>query len=186
MDTPIDVEQADAKCRIWDTEWRGAGVPPTIVLDENGEPTFIHVLSGKTLEDHQYYYVRRSGGKWKQTPVAHASHQWNSCHLSRDGDGTLRAYLIAGEGYFDTDGYMDRYGGGDVEEWVSKDKGNTWKKARDLTPDKSLYPGWKFNNVQPVARPDNSWVDGMLLFYGWKHKDAPEAKAFLLHEDGAD
>jgi hypothetical protein len=24
----------------------------------------------------------------------------------------------------------------------------------------------------------------MLLFYGWKDKDAPEAKAFLLHEEG--
>jgi len=23
----------------------------------------------------------------------------------------------------------------------------------------------------------------MLLFYGWKDKDAPEAKAFLLHEE---
>jgi len=27
-------------------------------------------------------------------------------------------------------------------------------------------------------------VDGMLLFYGWKDKDAPEAQAFLLHTDG--
>jgi hypothetical protein len=31
-------------------------------------------------------------------------------------------------------------------------------------------------------RPDGSRVDGMLLFYGWKDKDAPEARAFLLHE----
>ena len=46
-----------------------------------------------------------------------------------------------------------------------------------------MYPGWKFNNIQPVTRPDGSIVDGMLLFYGWKDKDAPEARAFLLHED---
>jgi hypothetical protein len=44
-------------------------------------------------------------------------------------------------------------------------------------------PGWRFNNVQPVVRPDGSTVDGMLLFYGWKDKDAPEARAFLLHEE---
>jgi len=95
----------------------------------------------------------------------------------------LHAYLIVGDGYLDTGGYMDRYGGGAVEEWVSVDKRNTWKKQRDLTPEESRYPGWKYNNIQPVTRPDGSFVNGMLLFYGWKDKESPEAKAFLLHED---
>ncbi len=54
--------------------------------------------------------------------------------------------------------------------------------SRDLTPDKSKYPGWRYNNIQPVTRPDGSIVDGMLLFYGWKDRNAPEARAFLLHE----
>ncbi|MHC4568420.1 MAG: BNR-4 repeat-containing protein [Planctomycetota bacterium] len=182
MKTPIDIGRADAKCRIWDTKWRGAGVPPTIILDENGDPAFLHVLSEETLAEHRYYYVRRAGGKWKQTPITRSNHQWNSCHLSGD-DGTLHAYLIVGDGYLDTGGYMDRYGGGAVEEWISGNKGNTWTRLRELTPDKSRYPGWKYNNIQPVTRPAGSIVDGMLLFYGWKDKDAPEAKAFLLHED---
>ena len=52
-----------------------------------------------------------------------------------------------------------------------------------MTPDKSEYPGWRFNNIQPVTLPDGGIVDGMLLFYGWKDKDAPEARAFLLHEE---
>jgi len=183
MNMPIDIDQADAKCRIWDTKWRGAGVPPTIALGENGDPAFLHVLSEDTLDDHQYYYVRRANGKWKQTPITRSSHQWNSCHLTRGEDGTLHAYLIVGEEYLDTSGYMDSYGGGAVEEWISADKGNTWKKLRDLTPDESQYPGWKYNNIQPVTRPDGSFVDGMLLFYGWKDKESPEAKAFLLHEE---
>jgi len=183
MKTPIDIDQADAKCRIWDTKWRGAGVPPTIALDENGDPAFLHVLSEDTLEDHQYYYVRRAEGKWKQTPIARSNHQWNSCHLARDDYGTLHAYLVIGDGYLDTGGYMDRYGGGTVEEWISCDNGNTWKWQRDLTPEESKYPGWKYNNIQPVTKSDGSFVDGMLLFYGWKDKEAPEAKAFLLHED---
>ena len=75
---------------------------------------------------------------------------------------------------------MDSYGGGSVEQWSSCDDGNTWTRRRDLTPDRSKYPLWKYNNIQPVTRPDGSIVDGMLLFYGWKDKDAPEAKAFLL------
>ncbi len=183
MKTPIDIDQADAKCRIWDTKWRGAGVPPTILLDENGDPAFLHVLSEETTESHNYYFVRRANGEWKKTPIAPSSHQWNSCHLARDDYGTLHAYLVIGDGYLDTGGYMDRYGGGSVEEWISCDKGNTWKKERDLTPDKTKYLGWKFNNIQAVTKSDGSVVDGMLLFYGWKDKESPEAKAFLLHED---
>jgi hypothetical protein len=87
-----------------------------------------------------------------------------------------------GEGYLDTGGYMDSYGGGRIEEWISLDKGKSWRKNRDLTPDKTKYPGWKFNNIQPVTTSDGSVVDGILLFYGWEKKDAPEAKAFMLHE----
>jgi hypothetical protein len=183
MKTPIDIDQADAKCRIWDTKWRGAGVPPTIALDENGDPAFLHVLSEETTKSHNYYFVRRADGEWKKTPIAPSSHQWNSCHLARDEDRTLHAYLIVGDGYLDAGGYMNSYGGGNIEEWVSTDRGNTWNKYRDLTPDKSRYPGWKYNNIQPVTRPDGSIVDCMLLFYGWKDENAPKAKAFLLHEE---
>jgi hypothetical protein len=183
METPIDIDQADAGCRIWDTQWRGAGVPPTMMLDENGDPAFLHVLSEDSLSEHQYYYVRRADGQWKQTPITNSNHQWNSCHLTVMDDRTLHAYLVVGDGYLDTRGYMDKHGGGSIEEWTSSDKGNTWKRKRDLTPDKSKYPGWKFNNVQPVTRPNGRIVDGMLLFYGWKDINAPEARAFLLHED---
>lgn len=183
MITPIDADTAEASCRIWDTEGRGAGVPPTIMLDENGDPAFLHVLSEGTLKEHRYYYVRRAEGKWKQTPIADSNHQWNSCHLARDDRGMLHAYIIVGNGYLATGGYMDKHGGGDIEEWTSSDKGNTWTKARDLTPDRAIYPGWRFNNIQPIRRSDGSSVAGMLLFYGWKDKEAPEAKAFLLHED---
>jgi hypothetical protein len=181
LKTPIDIGYSKAKCQIWDTEWRGAGIPPVISLDENGEPTFLHVLSEDNLKSHRYYYVRRQEGRWVQTPICDSNHQWNSCYLARDKNDILHAYVIAGEGYLEG-GYMDRHGGGRLEEWVSQDKGNNWKKLRDLSPDPQQYPDWKFNNVQPVTRPDGSVVEGMLLFYGWKDENAPTAKAFLLHE----
>jgi len=185
MKTPIDIDQADEKCRIWDTEGRRAGVPPAIALDRNGDPAFLHVLSEDTITDHRYYYVRRNGGKWLQTPITHSNHPWNSGLLTRDDSGLLHAYLVVGDGYFDRDGNMDRYGGGYIEEWVSSDDGNSWSRKRDLTPDRSKYPGFKYNNIQAVTRPDGSRVDGMLIFYGWKDGDAPDAVAFLLHEDAS-
>ena len=180
LKTPIDIDYSKANCQIWDTEWRGAGIPPVISLDENGEPTFLHVLSEDNLKSHRYYYVRREKGQWIQTPICESNHQWNSCYLARDKNGVLHAYVIVGEGYL-KGGEMDRHGGGSIEEWVSGDKGKSWKKLRDLTPDREHYAGWRFNNIQPVTRPDGTVVEGMLLFYGWKDKNAPKAKAFLLH-----
>jgi hypothetical protein len=205
METPIDLDQANEQCMIWDTEWRGAGVPPDIVLDENGDPAFLHVLSGESTEIHNYYFVHRSDGNWKKTAIAPSNHQWNSCHVSRDPEGVYHAYLVMGENYVDTEwvegksmgsnfekgqtnylntgGYMDKHGGGKIEEWISGDRGKTWEKRRDIQPDTSIYKGWKYNNIQSVTRPDGSVVEGMILFYGWKDKDAPEAKAFLLHKE---
>ncbi len=119
--------------------------------------------------------------QWKQTPITHSSHQWNSCYLSRDADDMLHAYVIAGEGYLEG-GYKDKHGGGRIEEWVSSDKGNHWTKRREVSPNSKQYAGWRFNNVQPVVRPDGSTVDGMLLYYGWKDENDPKATAFLLHE----
>ena len=204
MIIPIDLDQANAKCRIWDTEGRGAGVPPDIVIDENDNPAFLHVLSEETTELHNYHLVRFVEGKWKNTVIAPSNHQWNSCHINLDKNGIYHAYLVIGDNYIDTEwvegksksdkfekgktnylktgGYMDKHGGGRIEEWVSSDKGNTWRLSRDLTPDQTKYPEWKYNNVQPVTNPDGSVVEGMLLFYGWKDKDTPEAKAFILHE----
>ncbi|MFP6762672.1 MAG: hypothetical protein VB858_03610, partial [Planctomycetaceae bacterium] len=170
-----DIDYSRAHCEIWDTQWRGAGIPPVISLDENGEPTFLHVLSENDLQTHRYYYVRRVDGQWRQTPITHSSHQWNSCHLARDRNNTLHAYVITGEGYL-KGGYMDRHGGGRLEEWISRDRGDSWKKLRDLTPG----PDWRCNNIQPVVRADGSLVDDMLLFYGWQDRDAPAASAFLI------
>jgi len=204
MISPIDLDYAKNNTVIWDTEGRGAGVPPDVVIDENGNPAFLHVLSEENTEAHNYYFVRNVNGEWKKTVITGSNHQWNSCHIQLDKNGVYHAYLVIGDGYvntewvegkskndkfgmgksdyFKTGGYMDKHGGGRIEEWVSADKGNTWKMLQDLTPDTSKYPGWKFNNVQAVTNPDGSVVEGMLLFYGWKHKDDPKAKAFLLHE----
>ena len=181
LQSPIDISTANSKCLIWDTQWRGGGIVPSMLVEENDQVSFLHNISDFQHEDSlEYHFVRFENGEWKQTRITHSNHEWNSGHLSKSTDGTLHAYVITGKGYLDSDGYMDKHGGGNIEEWISTDRGNTWKKERDLTPDKAKYTGWKYNNIQPVKRPDGTPVDGMLLFYGWKDKNAPEAKAFLL------
>ena len=180
--TPVDIETARAKCQIWDTDWRGAGVPPALCLDENGYPSALHVLSEDDLKTHNYYYVRKVDGEWLKTRITASNHQWNSTFLKRDANGKLHAYLITGEGYMEKPGINYTHGGGRIQHWVSKDKGNTWKLYRDITPDAEKYPGWSFNNVQPVVRTDGTVVDGMLVFYGWLDERVPDGVAFLLDE----
>jgi hypothetical protein len=183
LNTPINMETADAKCKIWDTDWRGSGVPPDIIIDGNGEPAFLHVLSDNTPEEFNYYYVRYTDGKWRQTIIAPSNHKWNSNYLKLDSSGTLHAYIIVGENKMkDDEGDMDRYGGGKIEEWRSYDKGKTWVRVQDLTPKNAEYTGWKFNNIQPIKDSYGHEIEGMLLFYGWKDNEARTAKAFLLHD----
>ena len=182
LQTPIDLDQANEKCRIWDTGWRGAGVPPAMKLDKDGNPAMLHVLSGDTLKEHHYYYLRYVDGKWRQRRITYSNHQWNSCHIADDSDGNLHAYIITGDEYLEGGGLMDEHGGGRIEEWISGDDGDTWEKEREIEPKRKRYPGWKFNNIQPIKRPDGTIVEGMLLFYGWEDSIEPKAEAFLLHE----
>ncbi|MEM9159109.1 MAG: BNR-4 repeat-containing protein, partial [Verrucomicrobiota bacterium] len=159
--TPIDRSTANTKCMIWDTQWRGGGIVPTMRVDDQGRVSFLHNLSD---EDHEYklsyYYVRKVGEKWIQTRIAPSSHYWNNGYIWEDSEGALRAYLLVGERFLEAKGVMDRYGGGTIEEWMSEDDGNTWEFERDLTPSRAEYPGWKYNNIQEVRRPDGSIVEG--------------------------
>ena len=82
------------------------------VAETGIEPAFLHGLSEDNLKAHNYYYVRRKNGRWVQTPICKSNHQWNSGHLALDNNGVLHACIITGEGYFDSDGSMDRHGGG--------------------------------------------------------------------------
>ena len=183
LETPVDYYTMREKCQIWDTDWRGAGVPPAVMLDENDNPAVLHVLSEDDVETHTYYYVRKDKtGRWAQTPITASNHQWNSGYIRRDAQGHIHAYLITGEGYLDEPGVNNTHGGGDIEQWVSKDAGYTWSKLRDIIPEGKAYDGYRYNNVQPVLRPDGTAVDGMLLFYGWKHESEPDGVAFLLDE----
>ncbi|MEM7474655.1 MAG: BNR-4 repeat-containing protein [Planctomycetota bacterium] len=45
LKTPIDIDYSKEHCQIWNTKWRGAGIPPAMLIDENDEPSFLHVLS---------------------------------------------------------------------------------------------------------------------------------------------
>lgn len=181
LQRPIDIASSKQLCQVWDTQWRGAGLPPVVALDQRGAPAFLHVLSGKSITEHAYFYVRKVAGNWLKTRITSSNHQWNSGHLVCDGDGTLHAFVVVGDGYL-SGGYMDRHGGGRIEEWTSSDHGQTWRKRRHFSPSGGEYRGWRFNNVQPVLNADGSVLHGMWIYYGWHDAATPEASAFLVDE----
>jgi len=187
MATPILLQEANAQCKIWDTNWRGAGIPPDIIIDKNDNPAFLHVLTEKIFEELNYYYVRRVGNEWKQTVIAPACHKWNSSHLTIDDEGVLHAYLLMDDGYFESKGkgVMSSHGGGThIEEWISTDEGNSWAKENTLYAAEGEYEGWRFNNIQPIKTKEGKIKEGIWLFYGWNEKNdnVAQAKAFLLIE----
>ncbi len=179
--TPVDIASSKKHCEIWDTQWRGAGVPPAVALDEQGAPVFLHVLSEDSITEHAYFYVRKVAGSWLKTRITSSTHQWNSGHLVCDKQGVLHAFVVVGDKYL-SGGYMDRHGGGQIEEWTSSDQGHTWNRKRMFSPSGDQYEGWKFNNVQPVLNADGGVLHGMWVFYGWKDASMPDASAFLVDE----
>ena len=188
MQTPIHLKEANDKCKIWDTNWRGSGIPPDIIIDRHNNPAFLHALTEEKFEKLNYYYVRSDGSDWKQTVIAPACHKWNSSHLTRDDNGVLHAFLLMDAGYFESNGkgVMNSHGGGTrIEEWISDNDGETWTKSETLLKAEGEYAGWRFNNIQPIKDKTGTIQEGMWLFYGWNEEngDVAQAKAFLLIEN---
>jgi hypothetical protein len=183
LTTPMDLEYADANCRIWDTDGRGSGKPAFVNVDENGDPTFIHCLSSDDdLNKYNFWYVRRDGDQWKKTIIADANHSWSSCYSKTRESGKLHAYLVRSNDK-SYSGWMDSRGGGNLlEEWVSEDKGNTWARVKDLAPKDSNYEGWRFNCIQPVRDRYGNDIDNLHVFYGWLDPELHLAKAFIADE----
>lgn len=188
LETPIVLDMANEHCKIWDTNWRGSGIPPDIIIDKNDNPAFLHVLTEEVFEKLNYYYVRYDGKEWKKTVIAPACHKWNCSHLQIDKNGILRAYLLMDKGYFESEdkGIMNSHGGGTrIEEWISLDQGETWNKSQTLFKAEGKYAGWRFNNIQPIKTKEGKIKEGFWLFYGWEEENSKvaQAKAFLLIED---
>ena len=79
MKTPIDVDYADQNCLIWDTEWRGFWRASSIVLDEKGEPAFLHVLSGDdSKQEANYFYIFHDGKELAKNLITESTpmEQW--------------------------------------------------------------------------------------------------------------
>lgn len=179
LDTPIDLAAAEKFCKLLDTDYRYAQLPPRIAFDDASNPVFLHTLSGDTYESFTDTFISFKDGKWHTVSIAENGNGWNNSHLEKRSDGNwyvLRIVSAPGDG----DSFMEKHGGGRLEEWVSKDKGLHWSFSRHLHPGKELYSDWIFNNIQPVTNDKGHVVENLYILYGWPSAKSGQAKGFVL------
>lgn len=182
LDTPITRSIADTQAKVLDTSERLFPVPPSIHIDADGQAQFLGVISEESPDSGWFTHIRLVDGEWQETKIVRTSNVWNSGLLDTNSDGHLRALLLAGEGEIKAQGTtkgtdLNRYAWGDrIEEWISRDNGDTWELNRDITPQQ----GMRYQNLRTVSTEMGEYSDEIFLFYGWEPDAMPgQATAFL-------
>ena len=197
---PIDLHTANKDCIIWNTEGRGSGIPPQIIEDKNGNPAFLHVITEENINKLQYYFVKFLNKKWTKSPIRSSNHQWNNADIIFKKN-KYHAYLITGDKVIKTPfddaqkflnqkglknwtkinelsgGYMDKHGGGQIEEWVSED-GINWNFYKKIVPE-NTDSDWRFNNIQFIKDRFGNQIKDAFIFYGWNISKERQTSGFL-------
>lgn len=180
--TPVRRSAADSSTKILDTNQRLFPVPPSIHIDTDGQAQFLGVISDTSPDSGWFTHVRLVEGVWHETKIARTSNVWNSGLLDRNSDGFLRALLLVGDGEIKAQGTtegtdLNRYAWGDrIEEWISRDEGDTWELNRDITPQQGI----RYQNLRTVSTEMGGYSNEIFLFYGWEPDDNPgQANAYL-------
>jgi len=180
LELPVNREQADEACKVWDTGMRHTNMP-AILNDSDGQPCFLMPVSDSEKPwPCTYYFIRRYRGEWILTPVTKANSKWDGCMLRRSEDGELLAYLVTGDQERIHAQNLE-YGGGErLEEWKAIDEGSSWEKKRTIISE----PGMLYNNPKPVELSTGGVLDGFVVFYGWQGPGNNDNRgmAYLWHE----
>ena len=200
---PIDLYKANTECLIWNTQGRGSGIPPEIIIDKNGNAAFLHVITEETIDNLSYYFIKFHDGEWIKSKIRSSNHQWNNGGIIIKKN-KYYSYLIVGDSVTRTkydDGfnllkknlknwtkinefngnYLDKHGGGDIEEWVSVN-GIDWKFSKKISPH-SKDKNWKYNNIQFVNDSDGNQLENYILYYGWETNKPKNTSVFFHIED---
>ncbi len=170
VELPLRKSTADAHCLVWDTQERVAAVGPAIALDSQDRTHFILPISEANPHAGHFYHVCYRDKSWRKTPITETLHPFNASHVQINDDGTLHAFLIAGNDADIVEEGMDEYGWGQrAELWSSDDDGQHWHFKQDLTPSTNR----RYQSIQFVSDAMKTSIDDVILFYGWSHTHGP-------------
>ncbi|MCX7017088.1 MAG: BNR-4 repeat-containing protein [Candidatus Sumerlaeota bacterium] len=157
MTPPVNREQAE-RCKAWDTGHRLTNMP-SIHIERDESPAMILPVSEESPWRCRFHCVRRQNGQWERAPVVETNHTWAGSCVTRDPQGTLRAFLVVGA----VDGETLSYGGGEIEEWRMNGEGPDWAFVRRIVPE----PDCLYNNPRFVETTEGGILPNDLIFYGW-------------------
>jgi len=161
INQPLNKKEAE-KCLVWDTGNYLTNMP-SILLDKNEYPSFLVPVSGKSLNDCCFWFIKREGDRWSRSRVTSTDNTWNGSHLEYGENEEISAFLIAGISHTEN----LKYGGGSLQEWHSGDNGETWKLKTPITSESKFF----YNNPKPVEDFSGASLNRTLLFFGWEGPD---------------
>lgn len=129
-------------------------------FDPHGRPAIVHLTCrgfepGPESGLRHLMLARWTGQKWRFSQICSVDHNYDHGSLYIEDDGRLWRFLGPTGA-----GPQPWAAGGEIEEWVSRDSGQTWSKSRELTR------GSRFNHTylrRPLhAHPEFCalWADG--------------------------
>jgi hypothetical protein len=136
---------------------------PSIMIDRQNHPCFLFVTSGERPDDCWFWFIKYENDGWGRYRITKTQDTWNGGHLEYTENGGITAFLIARPPQY---GNLP-YGGGVLQEWHSKDKGQSWTMVQEISPD----PGFLCNNPKAVEDLHGSPLLKTLLFCGWRGPD---------------
>lgn len=133
-----------------------------VAFDEDGRPVILYLTSGGYESGpgqgpHIWHTARWTGKRWEIREFTRSDHNYDFGALWIEPDGAWRIIAPTEPGPFP---YTT---GGDLVMWLSRNRGKTWKKVKQLTAATNRNHGYVRKPVN--AHPDfyALWADGKTL-----------------------
>ncbi len=134
--TPVSlpIENVDNPTRVIDYASEGLNVYlKDMGFDAGGNPVFLYITSrghqpGPPNDPRTWRVTRWDGSAWKTTEICPADHNYDMGSLYLTDD----RWLLIGP---TQTGPQPYHGGGEIALWESRDQGETWEMAKQLTHD---------------------------------------------------
>ena len=147
----IDYQSQGKNCYIKDLNFDGDGRPVILYLISDNH------LTGPEGGVREWFTLHWTGAEWVQAKVTESTHCYDSGSIWVDADEggetwTILAPTGAGPQYWGA--------GGEVEEFVSTDRGKTWTRTRALTSGSSLNQTYVRRPLRAADGFRAFWADG--------------------------
>lgn len=140
-EVPLTEIKSPALVHDYEAEGKNAYIMD-LIYDQNGFPIILYLTSngwrsGPEAGPREWFTCAWNGKDWEIHPITESDNNYDFGSLYVSGDGTWRMVGTDGTGpqAFNT--------GGEVSQWVSPDRGKTWRKEWQMTagsPKNHCYP----------------------------------------------